>query len=71
MMVQSLFRGHTLRKRLRIQFAAQRITKFIRLVGDMKRRDIIYTVKEIKKMVYKKIAMTVQIQRIVRGGLAR
>ena len=43
-MVQSLFRGFRLRKWSRINLAAKRITRFIRSVGDMRRRDAIYTV---------------------------
>jgi hypothetical protein len=70
-MVQRIFRGYFCRSSLRIDWAAKRLTKFMKLLHFFKFRDTVIMVMQIRRLFIHRTDAAIEIQRVIRGFAGR
>jgi hypothetical protein len=66
-MIQRIYRGYFCRCSLRIDWAAKRLTKFMKLLHFFKFRDTVIMVMQLRRLFLHRNNAAIEIQRIVRG----
>jgi hypothetical protein len=69
--IQRTWRGFWRRKLLRIDWAARRIAKFMKLLHFFRFKDAVIMIMQLRRMFKKRMMLTVRIQRVYRGFSAR
>lgn len=65
--IQRHFRGHKCRLRLYRQWAARRITRFMKLLHFFKFRDTVIMIMQLRRLFKKRNKLALEIQRVYRG----
>lgn len=69
--IQRTYRGFKCRQRLRIDWAARRIAKFMKTLHFFKFKDAVIMIMQLRRMFKKRMAITILIQRVYRGYAGR
>jgi hypothetical protein len=69
--IQKHFRGYKTRRWFKLQESAKRITRVFRMNRQIKMRDGIIAVLQIKRLFEKKVGCILNIQRVIRGWMGR
>jgi hypothetical protein len=69
--IQRIYRGFWCRKQLKIDWAARRLTKFMKTLHFFRFRDAVIMIMQLRRLFKKRTQLTILIQRVFRGYSAR
>lgn len=69
--IQRIIRGWLCRFRLKIAKAANRIKRLFKLIAFFKFKDIVIMIMQLRRMQKKRIRLSIELQRVIRGFLGR
>jgi hypothetical protein len=70
-LLQRIYRGFIIRRRLLVAWASKRITKLFKKLNFFKFKDMVITVLQLGKLMKKRLLHITNIQRVYRGHLSR
>lgn len=70
-LLQRVYRGFIIRRRLLVAWASKRITKLFKKLNFFKFKDMVITVLQLGKLMKKRLMHITSIQRVYRGHLSR
>jgi len=69
--IERIIRGWLCRRRLKVARAANRIKRLFKLIAFFKFKDIVIMIMQLRRMQKKRIRLSIEIQRVIRGFLGR
>lgn len=69
--LQRTWRGYWRRKQLRIDWAARRLAKFMKLLHFFRFKDAVIMIMQLRRMFKRRVQLTLRIQRVARGFAGR